>query len=456
MMFRFFCELFKPAPHLSEIQDLEKQRTEYKYWRVRILYSAFIGYVFFYFSRKSFVFALPGIIEEYHFDKSELGSVGSAFAFAYGMSKFTSGVLSDQSNPRYFMSIGLLITGLLNVFVGFSTSFTLIALFWILNGWFQGFGWPPCARYLTHWYSHSERGTYWSLLMISQNIGAFLIHWIVGICLQCFDWRMGMCIPGVLCLMCSIFLMNRLRDTPQSLGLPPIEKFRSDYKESDHAVCEEEELSTKNLMYNVLSNKSIWLLASAYLFVYIVRSGFGDWATLLLIEVKDYSRLGASGVLSFFELGGLVGMLLAGFISDRILKGKRGPVNLLFSIILFLAVGSFWYMSTKIVWVDCFIIFAIGLAVFGPQMLVGVAAAEYVHKKAAATATGVIGLVGYIGTAIAGYPIGKVIDLCGWEGFFWSMITCSFILVLLLVPLAYPKKKLKPIAIPPMNNQHLA
>ena len=148
-------------------------------------------------------------------------------------------------------------------------------------------------------------------------------------------------------------------------------------------------------------------------------------------------------------------MLLAGFISDRMFKGKRGPVNLLFSILLFLAVGSFWYIPAKIVWVDCFIIFTVGLAIFGPQMLVGVAAAEYVHKKAAATATGVIGLVGYIGTAIAGYPIGKVIDLSGWEGFFWSMILCSFVLVLLLLPLAFPEKRLKPQH-SLVNNQPLA
>lgn len=441
-MLQSFCQLFKPAPHLPEIQDLESQKTEYTYWRARILSSAFIGYVFYYFSRKSFVFAMPGIIAEYHFDKSDLGLVGSSFAFAYGVSKFTSGVLSDQSNPRYFMSIGLLITGLLNIFIGLSTSFTLIALFWILNGWFQGFGWPPCARYLTHWYSHSERGTYWSLLMISQNIGAFGIHWLVGICLQYFDWRMGLYVPGLLCLTCSFFLMNRLRDTPQSLGLPPIEKFRNDYKEGK--ACEEAELNTKNLVYTVLSNPAIWLLALAYLFIYIVRIGFGDWATLLLIELKGYSQLGASGVLSFFEMGGLAGMLLAGFLSDKLFKGQRGPVNLLFSIILFLAVGSFWVMSAKMVWLDCFLIFAVGLAVFGPQMLIGVAAAEYVHKKAAATATGVIGLVGYIGTAIAGYPLGKVVDLCGWEGFFWSMTLCNFVLVLLLVPLALPKKKAQP------------
>jgi OPA family sugar phosphate sensor protein UhpC-like MFS transporter len=442
-MFNTFFTFLKPAPHIPPIEDLDRQKSEYKYWRIRILYSAFIGYALYYFSRKSFVFAMPGLIEEYHFDKSQIGSIGSAFALAYGISKFTSGVLSDQSNPRYFMSMGLLVTGLLNILIGFSSSLTFIATFWILNGWFQGFGWPPCARYLTHWYSHSERGTWWSVLMISQNIGAFLIHWIVGICLQYFNWQAGMYIPGLLCIICALFLFNRLRDTPQSLGLPSIEKFRNDYPEHNAASdSQEKECKTKELLFNVLSNKYIWILSLAYFFIYIVRSGFGDWATLMLIETKSYSRLAASGILSFFEIGGLVGMLSAGFISDKVFKGKRGPVNFLFSAAILLSIILFWQLPEGLIWLDCSLIFFIGFTVFGPQMLVGLAAAEYVHKKAAATATGIIGLVAYIGTAAAGYPLGKIIDNLGWEGFIWSMIWCSISLTLLLAPLAYDWRKL--------------
>src|ERR1700691_4590187 len=113
--------MLQPAPHLPEIKDEEQVRQDYKYWRIRILYSMFIGYAFYYFTRKSFTFAMPGLIESLHFDKGQLGLLGSILYITYGISKFASGVLSDRSNPRYFMAFGLMMTGVFNICFGFSS-----------------------------------------------------------------------------------------------------------------------------------------------------------------------------------------------------------------------------------------------------------------------------------------------------------------------------------------------
>ena len=166
----------------------------------------FIGYALYYFARKSFVFAMPGMMQELHLDKGQLGMICSVSALTYGVSKFLNGVLSDQCNPRYFMAFGLICTGILNIFVGFSSSLMLFAIFWGINGWFQGCGWPPCVRFLSHWYSHSERGSWWSSFTVSQNVGAFLIPWIIGVCMYYFDWRVAMFTPGLLCILGGLFL----------------------------------------------------------------------------------------------------------------------------------------------------------------------------------------------------------------------------------------------------------
>lgn len=430
-------KLFKHAPHIPEITDPEIVKNDYKYWRIRIWYSIFIGYAFYYFTRKSFTFAMPGILEELHLDKSQLGIMGSVFALTYGASKFFSGIMSDQSNPRYFMAFGLILTGFFNIFFGFSSSILLFAFFWGLNGWFQGFGWPPCVRLLTHWYSHSERGSWWSTWTVSQNVGAFLIPWIVGVVLHFYGWRFAMFIPGCVSIVGGLFLINRLRDTPQSLGLPSIEKFRNDYAGTKKDGSEEKELSTRELVMGVLTNKYIWVLAIAYFFVYVVRQGVGDWTSLFLIETKGYSRIGASGSVSLFEAGGFVGSLCAGWISDRLFAARRGPINALFSIALLFAVIAFWYVpeGEQYAWLDSVVIFAMGFATFGPQLMIGVAAAELAHKKASATATGLIGWVAYTGAASAGYPLGKIIDTLGWQGFFWTLVICCGIAAALLLPL---------------------
>jgi MFS transporter, OPA family, sugar phosphate sensor protein UhpC len=434
-MFQALLNLLRPAPFIPEIKDSEVVDKDYKYWRVRILYSMFIGYAFYYFTRLSFTFAMPGMIDELGFQKSDLGFLSSVFAITYGISKFASGVLSDQSNPRYFMAFGLMLTGVCNIFFGMSSSLIMFAVFWGLNGWFQGFGWPPCARFLTHWYSHTERGSWWSTWNVSHNVGAFIIPWIVGFCLHYLGWRYALYVPGVICILGGFFLINRLRDTPQSLGLPPIEQYRNDYAGTTKSEINQERLTTRELLMNVLTNKFVWMLAISYFFIYLVRIGVNQWTALYLIEAKGYSRLGANGFMSLYEAGGFFGSLAAGWASDRLFAAKRGPVNVLFALGMLIAIGVFWIIPAGYAWLDSTSIFVIGFMIFGPQMLIGVAAAELSHKAAAATATGFTGWVAYLGAAVAGYPLGLIIDRMGWNGFFWAMVVCCMLSVALLLPL---------------------
>lgn len=428
--------LLQPAPHLPEIKDKEQVRKDYRYWRIRILYSMFIGYAFYYFTRKSFTFAMPGLIQDLGFDKSQLGILGSILSITYGISKFASGVIGDRTNPRYMMAIGLMLTGVCNICFGFSSSIFFFALFWGLNGWFQGFGWPPCARFLTQWYSHSERGSWWSTWNVSHNVGGFLIPWVAGVALQYFGWRYAMYIPGVLCILVGFFLINRLRDTPQSLGLPSIEKYRNDYVDKAEALGTEKPLTSKQILVTyVLKNPYIWLLAVAYFFVYAVRTGINDWTALFLVESKGYSSIGANGCVSLFEVGGFFGSLAAGWSSDRLFQAKRGPVNVLFAFGMFLFIGLFWLVPSGYPWIDSVMMFLIGFAIFGPQMMIGLAAAELSHKKAAATSTGFVGFFAYIGAAFAGYPLGSITQNWGWEGFYWALFFCCIISAVLLIPL---------------------
>lgn len=380
---------------------------------------------------------MPGLIENLHLEKTDLGFLGSVFSITYAISKFSSGIMSDRSNPRYFMAFGLIMAGVVNILFGLSSSILMLAIFWGLNGWFQGFGAPPCVRFLTSWYSHSERGSWWSTWSVSHNVGAFIIPWIVGLCLHYSGWRMAMFVPGLICIGGGFFLMNRLRDSPQSIGLPPIEKYRDDVAGMAQASLDDGKKLTsfQILVEYILKNKFIWLLAVAYFFVYVVRTGINDWTALFLLETKGYSRIGANGCVSLFEVGGFCGSLFAGWSSDRIFKAKRGPVNVLYSLGIVLSITMFWYIPQGYPWLDSFSMFCIGFSIFGPQMLIGVAAAELTHKKAVATCNGFVGCSAYMGAAVAGYPLGKITNVLGWEGFFWALVICGMASLVALLPL---------------------
>ncbi len=431
-----FFTIFKPAPHLAEIQDSEEVKKNYAYWRMRIFYSMFLGYAFFYLTRKSFTFAMPALVQDLGLDKAQLGILGSIMAITYGMSKFASGIIGDRSNPRFFMSVGLVLTGICNILFGCASSLVMFSLFWGLNGWFQGFGWPGCARLLTHWYSQSERGRWWSFWNTSHNIGGALIPLIVGFSIQYYGWRQAMFLPGIACILAGLFLINRLRDTPQSLGLPSIERFRNDFPCEKARGENEREFSCREiLLEHVLKNPFIWILAASYFFVYIIRQAVNDWTVLYLVEEKNYSQLGAGGIVTWFEVGGFFGALAAGWASDKIFDGKRGPVNVIFCLLTCFAIGVFGWLPFSSMFIDSCLLFIIGFLIFGPQMLIGMHAAELSHKKAAATATGFTGWMAYTGAAVAGYPLGLITQNYGWDGFFVVLTLCAVLSTLLLLPL---------------------
>ncbi len=428
-------DFLKPAPYKAEIEDEEEVKKSYKYWRFRVFYGMYIGYIFYYFSRKSFTFAMPALMMDLGFDKSQLGILGSVLSITYGLSKFLSGILSDRSNPRYFMAIGLILTGCLNILFGLTSSIVFFAIFWGLNGCFQGWGWPPCARLLTHWYSQKERGTWWGFWSSSQSVGGALIPLLAAFCAQYWGWRYAMFVPGWLCIIAGIFLINRLRDSPQSLGLPSIEKFKKEEVFVDK-IESEKELSVKEILFTyVLRNKFIWILAISYFFVYVIRIAVSDWSVLFLVETKGYSLLQAGACVCWFEIGGCLGSLSAGWGSDRIFKGRRGPISAMFSLGVIFAVAAFWLSPGGSIGLDSVLLFVIGFLIFGPQMLIGMAAAELSHKKAAGTATGFVGWISYLGAACAGYPLGKLTQEWGWEAFFIVLGCCGFISVCLLIPL---------------------
>jgi OPA family sugar phosphate sensor protein UhpC-like MFS transporter len=439
----------KPELPQGEIESADEIKAKYKYWRIRIFYSIYVGYALFYFTRKSFTFSMPALINDLGFDKADLGFLGTLLAVTYAISKFVSGMISDKSSLRILMGVGLILTGVLTIFVGLSSSVLFFAIFLGLNGFFQGWGSPPCAKLLTYWYSQTERGRWWGWWNTSHNIGGAVIPILCAFAIQAFGWRYAMYLPGTMAIIVGLVLINRIRNSPKQLGLPTIEKYRNDYPEDVEKgeVEKEKNLSTKEILFeHILKNKFIWILAISYFFVYIVRISIYDWVQLYLMEEKGYTLMVAGSCVFWFEIGGIFGSLAAGYLSDTVFKGRRGPVNILFTVGVIGNLMVLWFIPSASLLTISIATFVFGFLIFGPQMLIGMAAAELVSKEAAGTATGFAGLFAYAGAACAGWPVGRLIEDFGWPAFFLLLSICASIAVLLLVPLWSKRARPAPMA----------
>lgn len=452
-IFSSLRNFFKEPPVIEPIQDKEKVDSMYSHWRMRIFYSCFIGYTVFYLCKKNIAVALPGLSEEFGYTNTELGLLGSSLYLTYGIGKFVNGVLADGSDVRKFLPTALIMTAIANLcfalsavfitpgevsFFGLPTNTILLWLFvffWGASGWFQSAGFPAVAKSLTYWYSNSERGTKWSLWSCSHQVGTFLSVIISGFLVAKFGWKMAFFVPATLAIFVAIWLFNRLRDKPQSMGLPDIESYREEVTVAQKKECEADTRSYVQVFKDdILFNKTIWLLAIAYVFVYVIRFGAEDWMIKYLSEAKANSLELASLKLSSLPLVGIAGTVCAGVISDKIFKGKRAPVNLIYliGVVVCLVLLKFNTIST----LDFILIGLLGAFTYGPQMMIGgLCAVESSSKKVASAATGFTGTFGYVGAVLSATGTGFMIDKFGWNGAlsFWivSAVICIAICVML-------------------------
>ncbi|MTC92865.1 MFS transporter [Providencia stuartii] len=435
-MFRWI----KTLPDQPPITDKQEIDRLYRYWRIHIMIALYAGYATYYFTRKSFNYVMPEMIKDLGISIADVGILTTAFYLVYGFSRFASGIMSDASNPRFFMGVGLIITGFINIFFGMSSSLWLFTFFWVLNAFFQGWGWPPCSKSLTSWYSRNERGLWRSICNTSHNVGGAIIPLLAGGLAVHYGWRYGMYIPGIIAIIVGLFVCLRLRDKPSTMGLPTVGHWRNDELELQQEASSRKLKLWPILVQYIFTNKYVWLLAVSYILVYIVRIGLNDWTNLYLVEEYGYDLIKANSALSFLEVGGFIGTLVAGWGSDFFFKGNRTPMNIIFMVGIGVVAAFLWlfpemgYMLISV----CF--FFVGFFIFGPQMLIGMAAAEASHKDSAGAATGFVGLFGYLGAALSGYPLAKVIETAGWNGFFITMIIATLLSAVLLLPLLVKKK----------------
>ena len=468
-----------------------EQQKKFKYWQWRTIAGTMIGYIFFYLIRKNFSFAMPGLTAEFGISKAALGGVLSAAGFLYGLSKLLNGMLADRINGRWHMVTGLavstatafiigygaeIITALTGVPAGSTPEFVgkftiLLSALWIVNNIFQGCGFPPCSRLIPRWVPANELSTKMSIWNTSHSIGAGLAGVLCGVIImghmgvdasanaevvdmiaanlkeapesieviskaQHFGaWKWAFIIPGIIAAAGVFITAAILRDTPKSVGLPELEEGK---KDGEPEVKESQAEISAFIRKHVWQNPVIWGLALADFFVYIIRFAVLDWGPTFLQEHCGMTAGWAASTVIIFELFGVVGMLAAGWISDKVFSGRASRTCLFCMLGALAAILGFITLQTAGASpvILLFVLALAGAFIYGPQALIGVIASNHATRKASATANGIIGFVSYVSVLVSGWGFGKIADSqYGWHGVFIAMVVMAIIGALIFVPM---------------------
>ncbi len=440
-------EFFNPPAARPRLAS-EKIDGEYRRMRLRVFLGAFFGYAAYYLVRKNLSLAAPGMMAEGLLDKESAGFAMAGIPIAYAFSKFLMGSLSDRSDARKFLVVGLVVSSIVMMCVGlvpYSSSIAVNAgilfAFMLAVGWLSGMGWPPCGRIMAHWFSQNERSFKMSLWNTSHNVGGGSLALLVTVGIAVFaamgiteSWRAAFIFPSLVALLFAAFCWWSIRDTPESCGLPPVEEYRDDYSSRKAAAGEETKIPFRRLFVDyVFGNGLLWMIAIANVFVYFVRYGISDWSPTYLHDMQIMSQNDSRFAFSLFEYAGIPGTILCGWMSSRFFNGRCAPVNVIYMLLVLVGVVLYWQSSavaslaggdfaTTHRMVVYFALALTGFAVYGPIALIGIQALSFVPKNAAGTAAGFVGLFGYLlGDAVLSkIVVGQVAGSgLGWNAAFW-------------------------------------
>ena len=452
---------FLAPPAYKPEQTGPEADAKYKRLRWQVFIGIFIGYAGFYLVRKNLSMAIP-MLEPLGFTKGELGTALAMNAVAYGVSKFVMASVSDRSNARRFLPLGLILSAIAMMFMIVPVHYFreqkglaifLMGAFNFMVGWFQGMGWPPCGRVMTRWFSIKERGTWMSVWNCAHNVGGAMVgpmaaygaawfgSWFYGTQKELYFLIGTYAFPAAVAILIAIIAYVLIRDTPQSCGLQSIEKWSGSASKNYDEKKSEQSLSIKEIFRTVLSNKFLWYIALANSFIYMVRYGCLDWAPTILSE-QGVNIKNAGWAYFAYEIAAIPGTIFCGWLSDKVFNGRRAMPTMLFMGLIILAIVIYWQNMTNLsVVIGCLI--AIGFLIYGPVMLIGVQALDLAPKNAAGTAAGLTGFMGYVlGTAIlANTVLGYVAQSTGGWDMPFVLLIGACLLAIFFMGLTYKEEQ---------------
>lgn len=421
---------------------MDNIKKKYLYWEWRTIIVLFLGYALFYFVRKNLGMAIPAMEAELGISKTQLGIFLTLHSLIYGFSRFVNGMIADRFNKKKLMALGLFLTCVVNLFICFSPKLNgllnlldaegkatlglvyLIGSMWVLNGYLQGMGVPPCLCLLANWIKPSELATKQSIWNVSHTIGAGVVVALCGFMLDKFGysaWYLCFAVPALIALLGVPLLWFGLKNDPAEVGLPPVEKMSGEAKQETAQPDQLENMDSsryrKILNKMVFGNPFVWIIAVSNFCVYVIRLTILDWGASFLTETKGMDIAEAGGILATTEiLGGTAGMLLAGWLSDKLFKSKAHRTCFFCIVFATLSFFLFWKCES---WMMSFIFLVFSaFFIYGPQALYGVCASQQATRHAAGTANGIVGIFGYASSVVSGVIFGSMAETGGWDSVF--------------------------------------
>jgi len=422
---------------MSQVQQLVPKDARYEHWRWQIFGVTWLAYAGFYLTRKSFAVAKGEILADPNIiiSKGMMGVIEAAYLLAYAIGQFVWGISGDRFGTRRVVLMGMLASIAVGFVLGVSSILLLFGVFLFIQGLCQSTGWAPLTKNVGDWFSRKERGRAYGWWCTNYAIGGLVASAIAGYSADYFaNWRFAFFVPaGVLFGIWLLFLTLQ-RNRPEDVGLPSIEEYHGEptpvLEASDDPASEKE--GSREAVFRVLKNPMVLRLGAVYFFLKPTRYAILLWGPLFVTE-KLGTGIGDSALISaLFEAAGPLGVLFAGYASDKLFGARRMPICVIFLLLLSAIMFSSEILTNaRSIWMMGTLLFAIGFLLFGPDsIVVATSPVDFGTKKGASTAVGLVNGFGSIGAILGGLLPGFISQ----RVVFYIFATFILVAALLLLP----------------------
>ena len=418
-----------------------------KVWRVRVLGTTWLSYAGFYFCRKNYAIAKSSILDTLDISNSQLAHIFTAYLIAYMLGQFLTSFLGRRTAARLLLLTGMGITLLCNVIFGFTllmgpAGYWPMLLFMIINGFAQATGWPANVGVLSNWLKRRERGKTMAIWATSYQLGSILAKAFAAFMLGVLGatWSFW----GAAVIMLGVWLLFFLfeRDKPEDVGLPPLVEEVEIEVPAGAGESGAEDHGRPGLGWNRRIVTTIVMMGTTYFVFKFLRYALDSWSPLAIKELFGMSPDQAGYISTIFDWIGFLGVLVAGWASDRIFRGRRYQMVLIMTIGMVFAFAFLAVVGVHSVW-----LFATGLALCGfllmgpDSLLAGVGAIDVGGRAGAIVAAGIINGLGSIGPIFQEELIGWILDHHGHDTAFTMLVGVSLLGIIGTVALALRSRR---------------
>jgi sugar phosphate permease len=386
-----------------------------------------LAYACYYLGRKGLGVSKVAMEAELGLDKPALVAIETAFLAAYALGQFVNGRLGDRLGARRIIGFGMLASAGCCVVFGLSSATWIFVAMFFGNGLAQSTGWPGTVKAMAEWTRPETRGRVMGVWATCYQVGGIAATAAATFFLVRAGWRGAFWGPAIGVALVGVLVLTTLKPGP---GLVPTSAG------GDAPASADADELRKEAQRAVLKSPIVWCYGVSYFSLKLIRYSLLFWLPYFLEKRLGFTG-GTPGYLSTsFEIGGVAGTLLIGYVSDRLVAryprsiiAAAAMVGLSASLFLY---GRFGSGGLAVNFASMALVGALLFA--ADSLLSGAAAQDAGGPHAAAMAAGVVNGVGSIGAVLQGTVTVVVEARWGWEGLFYVFLVLALVGALALVP----------------------